>query len=341
MLGFEVKLSPGGEGEGPKPKMAVRNSDTGEVVYQDPWEFDDRFNIVQDELAKVKQAVQFGTDYEVPAAHDPLTLLFDNIFKIGNADFHLMEASLLMETEDTVSDIRSIVAPFNPVGKLEVKMTPVKGPDDPTPLDDDAMIDDASELLGKPWTYMIEIKEVAKLDITSDETFVQYYFNKDLFNTEVMTEPSKNIKLDYKQIHHIPAVDQEFIDYLENGRITYDVFVNPAVAECKTKVDSKNSNIIKFLGGEAPGAGGGSGTGDAADYELQKAAAEQALSAEKAKVAKLEAQIAALEAKVAAGGVQPATAGQPSVKEKELEAEVVKLRSDLANTPQSGACTIL
>lgn len=341
MLGFEVKLSPGGNGEGPKPKMAVRNSDTGEMVYQDPWEFDDRFNIVQDELAKTKQAVQFGTDYEVPTAHDPLTLLFDNIFKIGNADFHLMEASLLMETEDTVAPIRSIVAPFNPIGNLEVKMTPIKGPDDPTPLDEDAMIDEASELLGKPWTYLIEIKEATKLEITSDETFVQYYFNKDLFNTEVMTEPSKNVKLDYKQIHHVPSVDQEFIDYLENGRITYDVFVNPSVADPKTKVSSTNSNIRKFLGGE-PVAGNAGGSADTStDFSQQKAAAEQALAAEKEKVKRLEAQIAELEKKVAAGGVSPTTAGQPSEKEKALEAEVAKLKTDLAKAPQSGACTIL
>jgi len=211
MLGFEVKLSPGAEGEGPKPKVAVRNSTTNELVYQDPWEFDDRFNILQDELSKVKQAVQFGTDYGVPEQHDPITLLFDNIFKLGSADFHLMECSLLMETEDCVAPVRSVVAPFAPVGSLEVKMTPVKGADDPTPLGDDDMIEDPSELLGKPWSYLVEIKSATKLDIVSDETFVQYTFNKDLFCTEVMTTVGKDQSLDFKQIHHIPSVDQEFI----------------------------------------------------------------------------------------------------------------------------------
>jgi len=143
-------------------------------------------------------------------------------------------------------------------------------------------------------------------------------------------------------------LDQEFIDYLENGRITYDVFVNPNVDPPATKVDSNNKNIRAFLGGANGGAGPGSPAGntnstpgalEVTTVDAQRAAAEQALAAEKEKVRQLEAKIKELEAK-AGGGAAP-TAGGPSAKEQQLEAEVTKLKADLASAPQSSACTIL
>jgi len=361
MLGFEVKLSPGGEGEGPKPKMVIRNSNTGEQVLQDPWEFDDRFNIVQDELSKVKQAVQFGTDYDVPEVHDPLTLLFDNLFKLGTAEFHLMEYAALMETGEPVAPVRNTVAPFNEVGKLEIMMTPIKGPEDPTPLTEDEMVDDPQELIGKPWTYQLQVKSATKLNIMSDETFVQYTFDGDLFCTEVVTDPTKDVTFDFKAIHHVPEVTEKFLAYLDEGRLSFDVFVNPQVELPTSKVSSTNSNIRKFLGasgppvagdatadGSAPPADAAASLATGADFQAQKAAAEQALSAEQAKVKALEAKVAELEAKAKAGGATaaptaatPASPAGSSAREKELEAEVAKLRTELANAPQSSACVLL
>jgi len=365
MLGFEVKLSPGATPEeGPKPKIIVRNSDSGEAVLQDPWEFDDRFNIVQDELGKVKQAIQFGTDYMVPEAHDPLRLLFDNQFKLGTATYALMECSVLMETEEPIVQVRSTVAPFNPVGSIEIMMTPIKSPEDTTPLGDDDLVDDSSELIGKPWTYMLEIKGAQGLTITSDETYVQYMFNGDLFCTEVVTEPTKTPKWEYKHIHHVSEVTQEFLTFLDEGSITYDIFVNPVVNEPSTKVGSSNSNIRKFLGGtplnNATADGGATispmggtsvnsvasnatGTAESAQaqaLEQQKAAAEQALAVEIAKVKELEAKVAELEKK-AAEMPEATPTNEPSVREKQLEAEVAQLKDQVANAPQSSACTVL
>jgi len=91
----------------------VKNSDTGEEVFQDPWEFQDRYSIVQDEVQKLKHAIAYGTEYHVPEVHDPLTLLFDNLFLLGNANYLLMEYSMLMETEDATQVITNAVAPFD------------------------------------------------------------------------------------------------------------------------------------------------------------------------------------------------------------------------------------
>ena len=74
----------------------------------------------------------------------------------------------------------------------------------------------------------------------------------------------------------------------------------------------------------------------------EKAAAEQALAAEKAKVASLEAKVQELERRVAASPTPASTSpGGPSAKEKELEAEVARLKGELAKAPQSAACTVL
>ena len=141
-------------------------------------------------------------------------------------------------------------------------------------------------------------------------------------------------------------MDQAFLDYLENGMVKFDIFVNPAVEVPASKVDSNNGNIRKFLGATPASAAAGSsatidntpGAIEVTTESAQRAAAEQALAAEKEKVRQLEAKVKQLEAQ-AAGTAAPATGG--SAKEQQLEAEIAKLKADLAAAPQSSACTIL
>jgi len=366
-LGFEVKLTPGEQkADPPKPKVVVRNSSTGEQVVQDPWEFENRFQIVQEELSKIRLSLDNDVFYEVPSMHDPVVLLFDNMFKLGSAQYHLMECAALMETGMPLQNIRNAVAPFNEVGTLEVMMTPIRGPEDLTPISEDEAPDDPSELVGKPWTYLLEVKGVSKLKVRSDETFVQYMFNQDLFCTEVVDTPGNDLKFEFKQIHHVAEVTEAFLAYLDEGAITFEVFVNPVLDPPTSKVDTNNPTIRKLVGavgsGSAkPQAGAGESNeavqGEAAsssalaqetpgasasDAEIQKATedalqaqhtAEEALTAERTRVKELEGQVAKLEQ---IGRESPAPQ-----RVAELEQEVARLKTELEQKPKSGMCTLL
>jgi len=298
MLSFAVKLTPGeNPQEAPKPKIVVKNSDTGEEVFQDPWEFQDRYSIVQDEVQKLKHAIAYGTEYHVPEVHDPLTLLFDNLFLLGNANYLLMEYSMLMETEDATQVITNAVAPFDKVGSMTMKMTPIKGPDDQTPLTEEEMmeLEDPTDLIGKPWTYLLGVTAASELRVKSDETFIQYMFNGELFCTEVVTTPGKEIRFEYTAVHHIGEVTQEFLDYLDEGRLTFQVFVNPTVENLGSeyaKVSTNNPVVRKFLsaGSVAPGTSVPRAILEKAKYT----AIENSIAETRARGVKLQTQIEVL-----------------------------------------------
>jgi len=299
MLAFAVKLMPAETpGDAPKPKVVVRNGDQGEEVLLDCWEFEDRFKVVQDEMQKLQHAVAYGTEYSVPKVHDPLVLLFDNLFHLGSADYLLMEYEMMMETEDTIATIRNAVAPFDDVGKVEMRMTPVHSPEDPTPLTEDEMIEfeDPADLIGKPWTYQIEIPKVFDLKIKSDETFVQYMFDGELHCTEVIEIVGKEVHLQYKAIHHVDEVTQEFLDYLDEGRLHLDVFVNPTLTLPTgehASVSTNNGNIRKFL---AATAAVPKSVDQVVHQKARFLALENATKEEKVRRKKLEARVKELEA---------------------------------------------
>jgi len=335
MLGFEVKLSPGANpGDPPEPKVIVRNSETREEIIQAPKEFTDRYQIIEEELQNLQNAIEFGTDYNVPEQNDPIMLLFDNLFKLGSANYSLMEYALLFPTDQPKMDIRRAVAPFNKVGTLDCVFTPIKGPDDRTPLGDDDIVDDPEELLGKPWTYELEVRGVEKLPLVSDETLIQFTFNTEAIATQVETESvGKDIKMGFKHILHVPSVTQEFLTYLDECSVTFDVFVNPSVAAPKSQVSSSNNNIRAFLsGGKAVPA---ATEASISDYEMnrQKAAAEQSLCYEQDNIVKLEAQIAALEKRAA-------DPSQFAGRLTELEGKLSEYQNFAAQSPQSGTCTL-
>jgi len=230
MLNFSVKLSAvaGKPNEMAKPRIVVKNAITEEEILQDPWEFLKRFSIVQDEYQKLKHALGFGIEYTVPDTHDPLTLLFDTSFHVGSAKYFLMEYSMLMETEQPESDLVNAVPPYDVIGKFKMTMTPIKSPDDHTPLSEEDLEDlvDPEDLKGKPWTYLLQVHSVNGLRLNSQETFCQIQFNDETFFTEVSLSKGKDIAFEYKQVLHVPCVDQAFVSYLDDGVLSFDVFVN-------------------------------------------------------------------------------------------------------------------
>ena len=66
----------------PQVKVKVHNSSSDEMIFLDVFEFVKAHALLKDEVAFLKNAITNNRDYTSPAAHDPITLLFDNSFHV-------------------------------------------------------------------------------------------------------------------------------------------------------------------------------------------------------------------------------------------------------------------
>lgn len=139
------------------------------------------------------------------------------------------------------------------MGKIEVTWTPLSGPED-NDEDDTAPeipdVEDPSDLLGKPWTYRINIKSATGLPIITDMAYCQYEFFGELFTTETVEQNSRSPDFGYSFVHHIDCVTQSFLDYLQQSRIEILIFASPFVMDPpKDKISTDNPVIVQNFGG--------------------------------------------------------------------------------------------
>ncbi len=125
--------------------------------------------------------------------------------------------NLETEQEELQQEIRNAAVPYNTVGLLQVKWVPLGGPNeadfDLPPLD----IDDESSIIGKPWTYRLEIEKAADLPVFCEQAFVEYNFFGETFTTEVVEQNTYSPQFSSKTVHHIPCVTPEFIKFLKGS----------------------------------------------------------------------------------------------------------------------------
>lgn len=98
-----------------------------------------------------------------------------------------------------MQEIKNAAVPYNTVGLVEVRWTPLAGPEESDvgkPLRD---VEDADQLLGKsntvsvpyvltccaghPWTYRLDIKRCADLPVFCEMAYVSYEFFGETFTT--------------------------------------------------------------------------------------------------------------------------------------------------------------
>lgn len=82
-MSFEVVLEKS-DGGVPKVKVSVKNSSPKYAILIDPTEFLPKLSLLKDELMKLRAAIDAGREYELPERHDPLYLMFDNDYLLGN-----------------------------------------------------------------------------------------------------------------------------------------------------------------------------------------------------------------------------------------------------------------
>ena len=84
--------------------------------------------------------------------------------------------NLPTDDEERMQDIKNAAVPYNNVGLLEVRWIPLAGPDEGDEAKPVRDIDSEDDLLGKPWTYRLEIKRSADLPVFCEMAYVSYDF---------------------------------------------------------------------------------------------------------------------------------------------------------------------
>jgi hypothetical protein len=79
---FDVVLEKGND-HVPKVKISVENSAPKLSILIEPTDFLPKLSLLKDEMMKLRGAIDSGQDYDLPARHDPLFLMFDNDFHLG------------------------------------------------------------------------------------------------------------------------------------------------------------------------------------------------------------------------------------------------------------------
>lgn len=237
----------------PIVKVKIVNQSSGEQIVLDPFEFVKAHTVLNDEVAFIKGALAAHNDYVAPDYHEPVQLLFDHSFQLGTAIFFIEYLIYLFpsEDEDTEQAISNVVSPHQDVGKLEVSWVPLADEEDDG-TKDIPEVGDPSELIGKPWTYMIKITSASQLNQMCKSAYCQYEFNGETFTTETIESETKAPKFKYEFVHHVDSVTQEFIDWLQKP-FHINVFVTPYVSNPPhDKISSNNEAIVANITGKKP-----------------------------------------------------------------------------------------
>lgn len=217
----------------------------------DVFEFSDAHGALKTEVMKLTTALNSGKEYTIPDGHDPITLLFDKTYLLGTS-FSIMEYLIYFfptDDEEKRVHVKQAVLPFGNAGFVEMQWTPLGGEEeeqwDKEPID----ICDPSELVGKSWTYELNIKGCIDLPLTTAGCYCQYEFNGEIFTTENVEQCTNRPVFDYKAIHHIDCVTEEFVEYLKNETLRMDVYVNPFIAnKPQDKISTTNQIVAHKLG---------------------------------------------------------------------------------------------
>lgn len=330
---FDIVLEKAREGNIPRVKITVKNSKPKYHILIDQSDFLPKLSLLKDELMKVQTAVDDNREYDLPERHDPLYLMFDNDYLLGSSTSWPEYLLYNMDTdeEERMQEIKNAAVPYNTVGLLDVRWTPLGGPDeadwDKPPID----ITDESELIGKPWTYKIEIIQASDLPVFCEMAYVQYTFLDEIFTTEAVQQTTYSPKFEYSHIHHVPKVTEDMIEKLK-GALEMKIHVTQHISAPPDQIGTKNNIVVDSVkSGEAKGY-------EATGVEKPKSEAdmknEQLLTAlEKANAENIELKqrIQELELKLSAYESNGANAGASSVSGVRAELEKAKVVDGVVN----------
>eukprot|EP01041_Mallomonas_annulata_P006324 gene6324-12798_t len=300
-MAFDVVLEKGSD-HIPHVKVSISNSNPKHDILLDPTDFLPKLSLLKDEMMKLRAAIDSQRTYELPERHDPMYLFFDNDFLQGSAT-HWPEYLLYkLETEpdERIQEIKNAAVPYNTVGLLDLCWTPLAGPneeDEKKPIDD---VDSEQDLLGKPWTYRLEIKKASDLPVFCETAYVSYDFFGENFTTENVQQQTFSPVFEYSKVHHIERVTPEFIQFLK-GSIEMFVHLTPHVDGPSDRIGTSNRIVYdSIVSGEPKGYNKEAYAQDMKKLDDSKVTELQTeLELVKTENSALKAKLAELEAKLA------------------------------------------
>lgn len=120
-----------------------------------------------------------------------------------------------------MQEIKNAAVPYNTVGLLDVYWTPLGGvneEDANKPVPD---VDSEEDLIGKPWTYRLNIKQATNLPVFCQMAYVEYSFMGETFTSEVVEQTTFSPVFNYSHVHHIEKVTPEFVKFLRGSMEIY------------------------------------------------------------------------------------------------------------------------
>eukprot|EP01038_Epipyxis_sp_PR26KG_P012422 gene12422-16660_t len=261
-LTFDVVLEKGID-DVPIVKIHVENSNPKLSILLEPADFLTKLGLLKDEMMKLRNSIDMlpGREYTIPERHDPLYLLFDNDFFLGSGT-HWTEYliyNLTTEEEECLLEVKSSVIPYDVVGKLEIRWIPLVSPHEDEDINNNnnnskAIIYNSEDIvLGKSWTYKLIIRRAIDLAVFCDLAYISYDFLGETFVTEAVQQTTFSPIFDYEQIHHVPFVSKEFIQYLK-GSFDFHVHVYQHVDAPNDKIGTNNRVVVNsILSGEPKG----------------------------------------------------------------------------------------
>jgi len=246
-MSFDVVIEKGSDSV-PCVMISVENSSPKYSIFLAPQEFLPKLSLLKDEMMKLKGAIDGAREYELPERHDPLYLMFDNDFHLGTATIFPEYLLYNLETDEAeaMNDVKNVAVPYNNVGLLEVRWTPLAGPleeDEGRPVPD---IDSDEALLGKSWTYRLDIRRAADLPVFCEMAYVQYEFFGEVFTSEAVQQTTYSPVFDYTKIHHVPVVTSEFLAFLK-GRIELQIRVAQHLEVPPDKIGTTNDVVMESI----------------------------------------------------------------------------------------------
>jgi len=192
----------------PEVKVKVENAISDDVIYLDPYEFENVQKVMRNEIGFLAAHFEDGSNYEVSDAHDPINLLYDPTFELGTAV--LFNEPLLYflpaEAEDKMVEIKNVGDPRGNYGQLECMWSPLTPEGEPMYdangdicCAEDLVPDvaDPQDLKGQSWCYKLEIFGISKLPVIAAKCYCQYTFDGQTFTTEVIDHHTDHPRWDY------------------------------------------------------------------------------------------------------------------------------------------------
>jgi len=233
-----------------------------------------------------------------------------------------------------MQEIKNAAVPYNTVGLLEVKWTPLGGPgedDGSSPLTE---IVEESDLIGKKWTYKLDIVQASDLPVFCEMAYVEYDFFGETFTTEAVQQTTFSPRFEYSRVHHISNAKEDFLVMLK-GALEMRVHVTQHITAPPDKLGTSNSIVVESIrSGEPKGYEAGGVDKPKSELELKNVQLTDALQKLQEENTLLQQRIRELELRLLnfEGDAKSLVAGSQPLSARRAELDRAKLKDGVINS---------